>query len=275
VADVAVLLSAMIASDARCDQAPAACKKRDYLLALSPLALRGKRIGVLNFESRQHPEIQPVYSTALQRMRDAGATLIELSAREDSRVGAAERVVLYTEFKADIDAYLSTTPSSVKTRSLAQLIEFNDMTPAEMPYFGQEIFHKSQQSAALTDKNYLAALALSKQLAGPEGLGKLLSDNRLDVLVAPTTTAAWRIDTLNGDHYGGSFTTLPAVSGYPHLTVPMGQVRGLPLGISFIGAPYSEAVLLGVGYAFESVMHARKPPTYLRSIDETVSAKQE
>jgi amidase len=273
VKDVALLLGGMVDAAAVCKQSPAPCKKTDYLAALSPTALRGKRIGVLNFEPGRHPEVQETYHDALQRMRDAGATLIELDAKEDPRIGAAEETVLFTEFKTDLNIYLATTPNTVKARSLADLIQFNDHTPAETVYFGQEIFIKSQQRPALTDKDYLAALALSKQLAGVEGLGKLLADNRLDVLVAPTTSAAWRIDTLNGDHYGGSFTTLPAVSGYPHLSVPMGQLRGLPLGISFIGAPHSDAELLGVGYAFESLTHARQPPKYLRSIDEIENKK--
>jgi amidase len=266
VQDVALLLSGMVAAGP-CEQAAAPCKKPDYLATLSPTALRGKRIGVLNFESGRHPEVQATYTKALQRMRDAGATLIEVATQEDPRIGAAEETVLYTEFKTDLNAYLATTSNTVKTRTLADLIRFNDITPAETVYFGQEVFTKSQQRPDLNDKDYLAALALSKRLAGPEGLGKLLTDNRLDALVAPTTSASWRTDTLNGDHYGGSFTTLPAVSGYPHLSVPMGQVRGLPLGISFIGAPNTDAALLSLGYAFEQLTHARQPPQYLRSID--------
>jgi amidase len=217
--------------------------------------------------------VQATYANALQHLRDAGATLIALDAKEDPRITAAEETVLYVEFKTDLNAYLATTPTAVKTRSLADLIRFNERTPAETVYFGQEIFTKSQQSPPLNDKDYLAALALSKQLAGSEGLGKLLADNRLDVLVAPTTAASWRIDTLNGDHYGGSFTTLPAVSGYPHLSVPMGQLRGLPLGISFISAPNTEESLLSMGYAFESLTLARQPPKYLRSIDESQTGK--
>lgn len=266
VQDVALLLTGMV-SAGPCEQASARCKKPDYLAALSSTALRGKRIGVLNFESGRHPEVQATYANALQRMRDAGATLVEVDAKEDPRLGAAEETVLYTEFKADLNAYLATTPNSVKTRTLADLIQFNNSTPAETVYFGQEVFTKSQQRPDLSDKDYLAALALSKQLAGPEGLGKLLAENRLDALVAPTTAASWRIDTLNGDHYGGSFTTLPAVSGYPHLSVPMGLLRGLPLGISFIGAPDTDTALLSLGYAFEQLTHARQPPRYLRSID--------
>jgi amidase len=268
VKDVALLLGGMIDAAALCKQSSTPCKKPDYVAGLSATALRGKRIGVLNFESGRHPEVQAIYDKALQHLRDAGATLIELDAKEDPRIGVAEETVLYVEFKADLNAYLATTPSTVKTRSLADLIRFNESTSAETAYFGQDIFTKAQQSPALTDKDYRSALALSKQLAGPEGLGKLLANNRLDVLVAPTTAASWRIDTLNGDHYGGSFTTLPAVSGYPHLSVPMGQLRGLPLGISFIGAPNTDASLLSMGYAYESLTHARVPPTYLSSIDE-------
>jgi amidase len=155
---------------------------------------------------------------------------------------------------------------------LQQLIDFNKATPSELQFFGQESFEKSLASPAINDAKYLSALKMSKQLAGQEGLAKLLSANKLDALVAPTTAAAWRVDSLNGDHYGGSFTTLPAVSGYPHLTVPMGAVRDLPLGISFIGMPFSEPTLLALGFAFEAHAKARVPPKFLPSIDFTERA---
>jgi amidase len=235
--------------------------------ALSPDALQGKRVGVLRFEPGRSPRIETVYERALAHLRDAGATLIDLPPLDASRVNAAEDVVLGTEFKTDLDAYLATTPPQVRTRTLAQLIEFNRQTPAELTLFGQDIFERSSKAPGLDDASYLAALADSKRLAGAEGLARLLSEHRLDLIVAPTTGAAARIDMINGMRSPGSFAALPAVAGYPHVTVPMGDLQGLPVGMSFIGAPWSEDVLLAAGFAFEQRAKARLIPRFVPSLE--------
>jgi amidase len=236
--------------------------------ALRSDALQGKRLGVLRYDDGQLPTVDAAYARALEQLKAAGATLVEVKSPWDERIGKAEDLVLHTEFKADLDAYLAAAPAGVKTRSLADAIAFNRDTPAELRWFGQEIFVKAQGMKGLDDPEYLAALELGRRLAGAEGLGRVMTENRLDALVAPTTGPAWTIDTLNGDHYGGSFTTMPAVAGYPHLTVPMGVVRELPVGLSFIGEQNSDARLLGYGYAFESIAKARRAPKFLATIDD-------
>ena len=134
----------------------------------------------------------------------------------------AEDLVLHTEFKSDLNAYLETLPSTIATRTLESLIAFNDATPREQVLFGQEIFIKS--NGTKDDAKYRDMLANGRRLAGEEGISRLLNEHRLDLIVAPTTGTAWRIDIASGDQFPGSFSTLPAVSGYPHLTVPMGLV---------------------------------------------------
>ena len=186
---------------------------------------------------------------------------------DEGPIGKAEGVVLYTELKADMAAYLaSTDPQKVPARTLADLIAFNKATPKEFEWFGQERFEQSENTKGLSDPDYLKALADSKRLAGPEGIDKILKDTGAVAIVAPTTGPAWTIDPLNGDNYGGSATTLPAVAGYPHLTVPMGDVTGLPVGLSFIGPAWSEKLLLNLGYAYEQATRHRKPPTFLKTI---------
>ena len=150
--------------------------------------------------------------------------------------------------------------------TLEDLIAFNKATPKELEWFGQESFEKAQATKGYDDPEYIKALADGKRLAGPEGIDKILKDAGAVAIVAPTTGPAWTIDPLNGDHYGGSSTTLPAVAGYPHLTVPMGQVTGLPVGLSFIGPAWSEATLLGLGYAFEQATRARREPTFKATV---------
>jgi amidase len=213
--------------------------------------------------------VDAAFEKALAELKAAGAELVEIKEfKPEGEVGRNELPVLLTELKADLNAYLASTPGSVKTRTLADLIAFDKAhADQEMPLFGQELFEQAEATKGLDDPDYKKARETSFRLAGPEGIDKLMADNRLDALVAPTTGAAWRTDVVGGDHYSGSATTLPAVAGYPHVTVPMGDIRGLPLGLSFIGEAWSEAKLIGFAYAYEQRTHARKAPTFRPSVE--------
>jgi len=257
VADAAALLGAMAG--------------KDYAGALNPGALRGKRIGVLRFNAGFDPEVDRLFEQALNELKAAGAELVEIKEFKHRReVGDNEYAVLLTEFRADVAAYLATTPDTVKPRTLADLIAFNQANAAvEMPLFGQDVFEEAEKTKGLDDPEYKKALATAKRLAGKEGIDKMLADNKVSLLVAPTAGPAWLIDPVNGDQYsGGGASGLPAVAGYPHLTVPMGQITGLPVGLSFIGPAWSEAEVLGAGYAYEQRTKARKAPQYLRSVED-------
>jgi amidase len=178
---------------------------------------------------------------------------------------------LLSEFKADLNAYLATTPPTVRTRTLADLIAFNSANAsAEMPLFGQDIFEGSEKTKGLNDPEYKKARATSFRLAGPEGIDKLLKQHKVEALVGPTVAAAWLIDAVHGDQYpGGGAGSLAAVAGYPHLTVPMGQVKGLPVGLSFMGAKWSDALILSLGYDYEQASQKRVEPRFLRSMEDT------
>jgi amidase len=179
-------------------------------------------------------------------------------------IGDAETFVLLTELKADMATYLASTPKSIPTRTLADLIAFNKAhADRELALFGQELFEKGEATQGLDDPAYKAARANSLRLAGVDGIDKMLADNKLDALVAPTAGPAWVVDTVNGDHSSGGASSLPAVAGYPHLTVPMGLVYGLPVGFSFIGPAWSEARLLGLGYAFEQALGFKPSPGFV------------
>jgi amidase len=258
VADVALLLTAMVG------KAP---HGTDYLKALDANALQGKRIGVLRFPPGRYPELDVVYANALGRLKSAGATLVEVAAPDLAPIESAEFQVLLTEFKVDLNRYLAAVNPAVKVRSLEQLIAYNRGSLYELELFGQSILLQSESTSGLDDPGYRAALEQSKRLAGSQGIDRLLRDERLDLLVAPTTTPAWRIDMLYGDRGTAVFTTLPAVAGYPHLSVPMGQVEGLPVGLSFIGPPWSEPLLLACGYAFSMHSPAIEPPKFIPSLE--------
>lgn len=240
---------------------------RDFTQGIAADALRGKRLGVLRFKPGAYPETDLVYGHALDTLRTAGATLVDVSPPDMDPISAAEQVVTLHEFKTDIDAYLARTPAAVHTRDLAALIAFDYASPAELRFFGQELFTQAQASDGTTGADYRAALTRARQLAGAQGIDRLLRQHSLDALIAPTATPAWRVDVLYGDPNEDAFTTLAAVAGYPHLTVPMGQVQGLPVGLSFIGAAHAEALLLALGGAYEARRGRLPPPQFMASLE--------
>ena len=152
---------------------------------------------------------------------------------------------------------------------MTDVIPFNEANAAkEMPYFGQELFIMAQAKGGLDSKPYLDALAANRRLARAEGIDKALADNQLVALVAPTGQPAWLTDFVKGDASGGGFTQAAAVAGYPHITVPAGFVRGLPVGLSFVRTAWSESTLIGLAYAYEQASKARRPPQYLKTVND-------
>jgi amidase len=271
VREAAMVLTAIAGSDPA-DPATreADARKTDYVAALSPNSLRGRRLGVMKFATGFGTD--EAFEQALQVLRAYGAVLVDIDKFEGrGQIGSESYKVLLSEFKADLNAYLATTPPAVRTRTLADLIAFNNANAAtEMPLFGQDIFEGSEKTKGLDDPEYKKARATSFRLAGPEGIDRLLKEHNVVALIGPTVAPAWQIDAVLGDQYpGGGAGSLAAVAGYPHLTVPMGAVRGMPVGLSFMGAKWSDALILSLGYAYEQASRKRLEPRFLRSIEET------
>ena len=271
VADAALMLSVMAGTDPA-DSATAKADEHvtDYVAALSSgPGLSGAKLGVLRFAAGYLPALDATFDHALDELRGAGATIVEIEAFPGlGPINRDELDVLLTELKADLEAYLADAPPAVKARTLEELIAFNEReTAREMRFFGQELFEQAAKTKGLDAAEYRKKVASNLRLAGPEGIDRLLREHGVDALIAPTTGPAWTTDVVNGDHYLGSATTLAAVAGYPHLTVPMGHVFGLPVGLSFIGPAWSEARLLALGHAFEQRTRARVPPTFAPAID--------
>ena len=271
VADVAAILTAIAGTDpADAATAQADAHRQDYAAALDADALQGKRIGVLRFQAGFHAGVDERFAEALAHLRAAGAEIVEIAAAPagmDS-IGDDEFTILMAELKTDLNAYLATTPAGVTTRTLAAIIAFNDATPAETVLFGQELFVRAQATQGIADPAYVAAIARAPRLAG-QAIERLLREHRVDALIAPSLGPAWTTDIVNGDHFvGGGASTLAAVAGYPHVTVPMGLVGGLPVGLSFSGEAWSEAKLLAFAYAYEQRAQARVAPSYARSVED-------
>jgi amidase len=232
-------------------ESPAKGQRIDYAAGLERDALKGTRLGVARFIDGFSPQTNQAFNAALEVLKAQGAVLVDIEKFDFANLGEMELLILLTELKADLNAYLATTPAAVKTKTLADVIAFNKATPAEMVWFGQELFEQAEATGGLKDPKYLEALRKARELAGPQGIDRLLREHKVVALIAPTYGPAWTIDLVNGDRSIASSTQLAAVSGYPHLTVPMGKAGGLPVGLSFFGAAWSEQTLLSLGYSFE------------------------
>ena len=218
-----------------------------------------------------------VFERSLEMMHAAGAELVDpADVPNFDKFGKSEIEVLLYEFKADLDAYLSGVGPQVPAHSLAEVIRFNKANRERvMPYFGQERMEAAVKKGSLTQKKYQNALARNLRLARHEGLDVVLGEFGLDAIVVPTGGPAWMIDLVNGDalNWDMESTSLPAVAGYPHITVPAGTIFGLPVGLSFIAGAWQEPKLLGLAYAFEQATHFRKPPEFLPSVDLAVGSE--
>jgi len=270
VVEAAQLLTAIAGSDPADPATRDADKhKRDYAAGLDTNSLKGKRIGVMRFAST--PQLDPAFETALAILREKGAILVDIKKFDDKLIGKNETFVLKAELKVDMAKYLKSSPAPIQERTLADLIAFDKAhAQQEMSLFGQEFFEQAQKTKGLDDPAYKKARAVSFQTAGPNGIDKLLKDNRVIALVGPTVSPAWKIDAVSGDSFGGGGAgSLAAVAGYPHLTVPMALVKGLPVGLSFMGPKWSESLLLNLGYAYEQARGPFPTPKFYRSIEES------
>ncbi len=265
VEDAAIVLTAIAGSDPL-DPATveADARKVDYRAALDAGSLQGARLGVMRFlVGNYSTEAQAEFERALTALREAGAEIVEITEppADFRQIGGWELTVLLTELKHDLNLYLaSTDPEQVRTRTLADVIAFNAAEPRETVLFGQELFERAEATGGLDDPAYVEARARSFQAAGPDGIDRMMADNTVIALIAPTTSRAWTNDPDDDDRSQGSASRLAAVAGYPHLTVPMGFDRGMPVGISFIGGKWDDARILSLGHAYEQRTYERRPP---------------
>lgn len=268
VADAALLLDAMAGTDPR-DAATVSTRALHgaYASHLKADGLRGARIGLLRKSMGFHAGVDARMEQAVAALRSAGAEVIDVELPTAGRWGGAEFTVLLAEFRPALEAYLAESGAPVRT--LPELIDFNRRHAAEeMPYFGQELFEQALKAPALDSKAYRDAKAAARRLAGPEGIDATLKKHRLDALLAPATSPAWKTDTVLGDHFIGAGYGAAAVAGYPSITVPMGDVRGLPVGLVFMGAAWSEPRLIELAHGFEQATRARRAPTFVPTLDD-------
>jgi amidase len=270
VRDVAILLTAMAGADSE-DQATAASQGKvqpDYTKFLDPNGLKGARLGIARKYFGFNDAVDHLMNDLIEEMKRAGAEIIDpADIPTFGKFDDTEFTGFLYELKADMAAYLARLGDSTQVKSLKDVIDFNEKhRDKEMPWFGQEIFLKSQEKGPLTSQEYLDAVAKNKQLSRAEGIDAVMDKFKLDALVAPTAGPAWLTDLINGDHASGGSSSPPAVAGYPNLNVTAGYLWGLPVGISFFGRAWSEPTLLKIGYSFEQLTKARQKPLFLPTI---------
>jgi len=269
VRDAALMLTAMAGSDPAdpaTDKADA--HKTDFAAGLAAASLKGVRLGVLRKGVGNNPKVIALFDKAMADLKAAGATLVDIDFEEPEEMGRDEYTVLLYELRTDLGVYLQSLPASSfkdtpPIRTLADAIAFNTAHPEELKWFGQDSF---EEAVAMTDVAvYQKARANSLRLAGREGIDKLLAEHAVSFLIAPTGPPAWAIDLVTGDHsIDVGMGSMAAIAGYPHLTVPMGAVEGLPIGLSFMGAQWDDKRVLEAGAAYERARTVPVPKPSLK-----------
>ncbi len=269
VMDAAILLGALTGVDPRDEATESSRDKahKDYTPFLKADGLRGARIGVARRFFRSNMITAKLLESVLEQMKSLGATLVDFT-DDIGRGGAGEWEVLQYEFKDGINAYLAALGPNAPMKTLEDLIDFNETNKErELKFFGQETFLKAQAKGPLTEQAYLDALARCRRLSRDEGIDAVMDKNQLDAIVGPAGGPAGPTDHIYGDRESGGGSASPAaVAGYPNITVPAGNIQGMPVGISFFGRAYSEPTLLKFAFAFEQATKARQAPKFRPTI---------
>jgi len=267
VEDVAICLGELTGVDAADSKTEAGQGKypNDYMKFLKLDGLQGKRIGLIKNSAAYHHRVDALLRQAAADLKRLGAEVIEVDALPERDMENDSFQVMLYEFKDGLNKYFASLAPGGAVKDLQELIEFNKTDPIELKYFDQALLEQAQAKGGLETPEYKKALAAMLKAAREDGIDKLLAENKLDALMAPTGAPAWKTDLIDGDHFMGGSSSLAAIAGYPSITVPMGFIEELPVGVSFFGRAWSEPLLLEIAYAYEQATKHRRAPKYLVS----------
>jgi len=266
VADVAACLGALTGTDPADERTLASQGKAhtDYTVFLDKDALKGKRIGLLRSAMGFHFKVDTLMERAIAHMKAQGAEVVDVEAPKGGYRDPSFQVLLY-EFKDGLNKYLAALGDGAPVKSLAEVIAFNLADSVELRHFDQKLLTMAEEKGGLDSPEYKEALAKMLRATREEGIDKLMDEHRLDAIIGPTGSPAWKTDHTDGDRFMGGSSSLAAISGYPAITVPMGLVDDLPVGITFFGRAWSEPVLIAIAYAYEQGTKHRRAPRFLQS----------
>ncbi|MEQ8707046.1 MAG: amidase [Phaeodactylibacter sp.] len=234
--------------------------KTDYTPYLDSTALQGKRIGYYTAPKGTHYKVDTLMESAMQTLRARGAEVIEIEDRLPRETGSLSYQVMLYEFKDGLNQYFASLGADAPVKNIEDLIAFNKADEVELRHFHQDILEQAAKMGPLETDDYRSTVSEMQRLARAEGIDKIMAKYELDALIAPTGAPAWKTDHVNGDHYTLGSSSPAAWAGYPNISVPMGFIEGLPVGLSFYGSAWSEPVLIGLAYDFEQARGARGAP---------------
>lgn len=267
VSDAAIALGVMVGVDSTDSKTLLSAGKsyQDYTPFLKTDGLKGKRIGWYKEPSGRHYKVDSLMVKAVAYLKSQGAEIIEIQEITKTDVEGASFNVLLYEFKDGLNKYFASLGKAAPIKSLQDLITFNASDSIELKYFDQQLLKMAQEKGDLNTKEYKDALAKILTAMRQEGIDRVMNDNKLDALIAPTGAPAWKTDSVNGDAFSVGSSSPAAIAGYPSISVPMGFIDGLPVGISFFGRAWSEPILIEIAYAYELGTQHRKAPKFLKS----------
>ncbi len=267
VEDVAICLGTLTGIDSTDSKTLVSAGKflTDYTKSLKKEGLRGKRIGIIKNSGGFSDKVDSLMRHAIAFMASQGAELIEVEEPKGSEYGDAEFEVLLYEFKDGLNKYFKGLGDEAPVRNISELIEFNKSDSIELRYFNQKILEMADKKGDLSSADYRKSLDKMLKATRENGIDKMMNSNNLDALIAPTGSPAWKTDLILGDHFIGGSSSLAAISGYPAITVPMGFIHNLPVGITFFGRAWSEPLLIEIAYSYEQGTKHRKAPKYIET----------
>ena len=264
VEDAALVLGALTGIDSTDSKTFASHGKSctDYTKFLKKDALNGKKIGLLKMSMGFSDKVDTLMYKAIAFLRASGAEVIDIEVPKGADYEEASFQVLLYEFKDGLNKYLAGPGTNARVKNIKELIEFNKSDSVELRYFDQNLLIQAEKKGDLNSVEYKKALAIMTKATRADGIDKMMNTYKLDAIIAPTGSPAWKTDLLLGDHFVGGSSSLAAISGYPAITVTMGFIDKLPVGITFFGKEWDEPVLLGIAYSYEQGTKHRKSPKY-------------
>jgi amidase len=237
----------------------------DYTKFLKKDGLNGKRIGLLKKSMGFSDKVDTLMYKTISYLKANGAVVVDIEFPKGEKYDDASFEVMLYEFKDGLNKYFASLGGSAPVNSLKDLIEFNKKDTVELRYFDQKILEMAEKKGSLESAEYNKALATMLRATREEGIDKVMINKKLDAILAPTGSPAWKTDLLLGDHFVGGSSSLAAISGYPAVTVPMGFIDELPVGVTFFGRAWTEPLLLEIAYSYEQGTKHRKVPKYIIS----------
>ena len=237
----------------------------DYTQFLKKDGLKGKRIGWYTQPNGKHYKVDEVMEQTVEYLKSQGVEIVEIDSFTDVNVGEYSFSVMLYEFKDGLNNYFTSLGPGAPVKSLKELIEFNNADSVELMFFDQTLFYLAEEKGDLETAEYKEALTKMQKAMRENGIDRVMDEHKLDAIIAPTGGPAWKTDHVNGDAYHVGSSSPAAIAGYPNITVPMGFIDGLPVGVSFFGRAWSEPVLIEIAYAYEQGTKHRKAPQFVLS----------